>query len=309
MGGWDSRDHDGFLRAWVQTFGGVGESKIIEVSDSQRASLLTRLLQAVPVKTEEEFNEHIDWFVQYNTLHDRKKKYLEQWKDSRTTDRNKKVDTLFAEVVEEETDKKPAHNGTDKDRAALKSRIEAWRHQKEEDKKQEVRLQKERAHKEAESRQAEMRRRQEMNKLELERWKKEEAATKKKVNNTQNTVRGPSTKKTNSQLLERQAQDRYLTQMRVAQKEAAEEKHRSREIRMRALEENLREELDISVERDPDRLLSGTRAFDDKRMTGRELLEAEERRAGYSAHESRIPMSGRDLSNTRRAVPSWLGHK
>ena len=108
---------------------------------------------------------------------------------------------------------------------------------------------------------------------------------------------------TTSDLQERQVRDRERTQLALARKEAAQDKQRAREIRIKELERNLPN--DLNVARDPARLTAQTKALHIRKRQEESLAEAEVRRASSSAHNATMAMSGRDLMSTRRAVPSW----
>ena len=110
---------------------------------------------------------------------------------------------------------------------------------------------------------------------------------------------------TTSDLQERQARDRERTQIMLARKEAAQDKQRSREVRIKELERNLPN--DLNVTRDPARLTAQTKALRIRKRQEESLVDAEARRAGSSAHNATMAMSGRDLMSSRRAVPSWRG--
>lgn len=62
----------------------------------------------------------------------------------------------------------------------------------------------------------------------------------------------------------------------------------------------------VEVERDPQRLLAGTKASKQNALTYEALDQAERRRSGAGAHAAPVAMSGRDLQYAGRATPSWM---
>jgi hypothetical protein len=85
-GGWDSRDHDAFLRVWNGLFGSAELVKYengqytVTISPSQSSNLLKKLEFNVFGKTPDELKDHIEWFCSVLKLNFRKKKLLSEWK-------------------------------------------------------------------------------------------------------------------------------------------------------------------------------------------------------------------------------------
>lgn len=59
------------------------------------------------------------------------------------------------------------------------------------------------------------------------------------------------------------------------------------------------------VERDPNRLIAPTKAYERGVLKAEDLDVAERRRSSAGAHGARVPLQGRDLHNIGRATPSW----
>lgn len=70
--------------------------------------------------------------------------------------------------------------------------------------------------------------------------------------------------------------------------------------------ESLSATVRIQADRDPQRLVRSTSACRANQMTALDLKTAELMRAITPAHARRIPLSGRDLHYSHRAVPAWL---
>lgn len=62
----------------------------------------------------------------------------------------------------------------------------------------------------------------------------------------------------------------------------------------------------VEVERDPERLLAGTKASKLNALSYEALDQAERRRSGAGAHGAPVAMSGRDLQYAGRATPQWM---
>ena len=58
--------------------------------------------------------------------------------------------------------------------------------------------------------------------------------------------------------------------------------------------------------RDPNRLLTGTKASESARVTEVDLDAAAHRREKVGAHSSNMAMTGRDLQFVGRATPTWM---
>lgn len=62
----------------------------------------------------------------------------------------------------------------------------------------------------------------------------------------------------------------------------------------------------VPAERDPDRLLAGTKASERNKLTYEALDAAERRRNSLGAHGANIALSARDLQYAGRATPQWI---
>lgn len=62
----------------------------------------------------------------------------------------------------------------------------------------------------------------------------------------------------------------------------------------------------VEVDRDPQRLLAGTKASKLNALSYEALDQAERRRSGAGAHGAPVAMSGRDLQFGGRATPQWM---
>lgn len=301
-GGWDKEDHDSFIRSWVQTVpAGVDAT---ELSDSQKRGLLRKLVKSIPMKTEEEMLAHVEWFLISNDLKASKRGLLDQWKSSSSSQRDRSNSAAVSEALDEGQgeDRARADYQPIEDRESTKDRIAKWREKKESEKLTKEQREREARVLEEERLAMSARKRREQNRQRLDEWKRSEESYSKKMEEGE-TVARKTTRVTTSDLQKRQEQDRDRTQIMLARKEAAQDKLHAREVRIKELERDLPN--DLNATRDPTRLTEPTKASRIRKRQEESLVEAEARRAGSSAHNATMAMSGRDLIRSRRAVPSW----
>ncbi len=258
----------------------------------------------MPIKTEDELATHIDWYLQYNDFQSTKKVWLEEWKQSRSHQKRRDQAAIVKYTLDvvDETDPDPQTAFNFVDREATKERISKWKKEKEEEQRFKELRQREERKAEEEKRKIDSRKRQEHLRSQVDEWKKSEEEYTLKIKHTETAMK-KSKKVTTSDLQSRQERDRQITQMNLARREAAQDKKKSREVRIKELERDLPN--DINVSRDRTRILSSTKAQSLRKISGESLVEAESRRASASAHTATMAMSGRDLQTARRAVPSW----
>jgi hypothetical protein len=68
----------------------------------------------------------------------------------------------------------------------------------------------------------------------------------------------------------------------------------------------IRSDIIFTAESDPNRLTNGTSASKAAQLTSVDLEEAEYRRMTATAHSRQIPLTGRDLKYSHRAIPIWI---
>jgi hypothetical protein len=62
----------------------------------------------------------------------------------------------------------------------------------------------------------------------------------------------------------------------------------------------------VGAERDPSRLLAGTKASENNKLTYEALDQAERRRGSVGAHGANVALNARDLQFAGRATPQWI---
>jgi hypothetical protein len=128
----------------------------IRMHENRTVSILKKLATAIPWKTSEEFEVHIEWYLDYLRLFLIKKKVVSDWKVEQQNARRKSNEQVLvseilnaAESIKDiELDQTTSRSGADgspespslKDRAAAKARIAKWKAaQLEQQRREEVR--------------------------------------------------------------------------------------------------------------------------------------------------------------------------
>jgi hypothetical protein len=134
-GGWDSRDHDSFIRVWSQLFetsevfeqqlaqdklflggrgdsaeGDVGSDELdmdaagetqLTIPHSRQVAIMKRLTTALPWKASEEFAQHVEWYLQFLRMQLVKKKAVHDWKQEQVTARRQSNEhALVTEILQ-----------------------------------------------------------------------------------------------------------------------------------------------------------------------------------------------------------------
>jgi len=313
-GGWESRDHDIFLRAWVQCTSTSSSAGSAALSDKEQRMLLKRLVATVALKTEEECRAHMDWYAQFSELSHHKKTLLEEWKSSRQRETAKKykstLDDSFS-VHSNGSEEVGVGGGAIRaeDKEALRLRIVSWKREKEEEQRLQAAAAKEAALEEAARREHDSRKRQQQARLRLDLWKKEEVGVSETLKKTENVVKSTG-RVTSADLSVRQQRDRELTQLQLARKEAAQGKFTARETKVRELAQAMQVDgAGVTASRDPKRLAGATMAFLQHKNDAETRADAAERRATTSAHRAPMAGSGRDLHGQGRQAAGWMSMK
>lgn len=100
----------------------------------------------------------------------------------------------------------------------------------------------------------------------------------------------------------RQARDLEIAKEKLSKKDAMVQKMNEREQKQKEMHVSV---LDKEVTRDPNRLLSGTKASEANKLSYDDLDDAERKRTEAGAHGAKVAMNGRDLKFSGRAIPEW----
>ena len=163
-GGWDSRDHDSFLKVLtvVQAHGGYKGDGIIrskiaegnvngdtaellviedEVAKQDSVSIdpqfVNKFVTFLPGKTVDEIEEHIRWHIEYMSVQSEKKFILSEWKDEKSKQSGQRIsrvdDTAFIDEdqsVPSQHSKRNVTKFNEANLAAKRDKVEQWRREK-----------------------------------------------------------------------------------------------------------------------------------------------------------------------------------
>ncbi|KAJ8304845.1 hypothetical protein KUTeg_018428 [Tegillarca granosa] len=219
-GGWDEYDHQTFLK-FRQRYQG-------------RQIFLTHLLPAIPTKTEEEINDHEEWYQEYLFLNDRKKDSIKKW-------RKKK---------EEEKDDMMSHVGQEEEEEKEDAKLLKYKEQIEMEKRE--RFSQLNAYKmEVKARVEEHKQRrlqeQELIRQEEELWEREQKERQRQLSARE--------------LVKFRERDQKIVQKKIIKAKTKEEELKEKEKRLERLKGQVSFKLfqvEVEVERDPNRLLKPT---------------------------------------------------
>ena len=317
--GWDSRDHDAFLRIWTQI--GVtltppsdadsNSSHRIDwtISPQHKTALIKKMLLLIPGKVTEELEEHIDKHIQITSLTAHKKQIILKWKNENSQNGDK-VDAKLAEIVNDSLhntdEKKVGPPVSEEERAAVRARVAKWRSEQKEKEDQEILRKKLDEDVRRQQSLEGLKARQAETKLRLEQWKENEAKIEEELKKSDQVLKNQGLNTSYERDLEdRRNRDLMIAKKRFEDKERKQATLTERETKIK----NMDPKLDIveGVSRDPARLLAQTKASVASKVTPELLDQAERRRASSSAHSSYVPSTGRDLQmGGGRAAASWM---
>eukprot|EP01041_Mallomonas_annulata_P001081 gene1083-2111_t len=334
-GGWDSRDHDVFLRAWTQTVDRDLETSLSASGASSsdhtdldldmflpvatRSLLLRRLVPMLPGTDEEDINGHINWYCMMLSLQTEKKKLLDRWRSdklvhSKANNIDPDQDSLPMDTARSGCSGTGTGTGSPSskkslglvdDRASTKERVAAWRRQREEE---EERRKKEAAREEEEEKRRIddlVRKRQQSSRLRLQQMKQQREEVEDRSVKTDKT---PSTRRSSSvdpgEIRRRAARDLEIAKQKLEQREAREREDNERELKFKETLQR-QQRRSGSAHRDPSRLLAPTNASRAQQLSHEELDMREQRRASGGAHSANVALGGYDLKYCGRAIPSW----
>lgn len=328
-GRWEVQDHDVFMRIWTQIGCNLIEVGSNDSADSQgetenrltkdtsddgkinisftisaahRSALIRKLCTLLPGKCVEDLEQHLQWFLESSTLLQRKKNALQRWKNSRSIKKTSDQLTQQASLIDEDANDIKHVKYLRRDSPDVKAKILKWRTEKED---------RERAKKEEAALKAAQNnskialaaKRNQLKRAQVQEWRE---AEEKKIAKDESEM-------LNKEREKKSALTHELELRRLMDMEIAKRRHEKRE--MKSLQMASRQDklclLDAKLEwvddikRDPDRLLSSTKASHAHKLSSEYLDEADRRRSGLSAHSANIPLSARDLQFKGRACPEW----
>lgn len=312
-GKWDPRDHDVFMRIWNQN------PVVSKTSHPKRSTVCKKLVTLLSDKTDVECEEHYNWFILYNELLEKKKKILHEWRGSSQSEKEKEMKAILGnergdqdgnnssgEFARGQLQRQPRRH-SEAEAQSMREQIERWRKQKEEEEAATTLREREEEIRERQRRHEKDRKRQQESRLQIERWRSEEAAI-KQMEQLEITQGGKlSPRRERARVLDAEqnaARDLEFAIKRRQERESKQKKDRARETRLKDLEGKL--STVPAAPRDPKRLLADTVATGLSKKTIEQLDEAERRRSSGGAHSSNMAYTARDLNGMRRATPVWI---
>ena len=272
-GGWDEYDHQTFLR--------------IRTRYGDKPGFIRAAASELPTRSVGEIEEHDQWYQEYAKLNEAKKTAINEWRRQRKDPNKGDVPSQNDPTlnVEEEVQMHKAELLA-REREERLAQLAAWKAQQQLKKEDEDKLKQE----------------QELQRLrEIEKAKERQAAVKEKA---LEYVAKKVHEKHALKLLEEAKQNEERARRKEATKEAkkfrqrdtraiSERQQKQKLLELKAMEkerrlEKLKEEVKITVERDPTRLLKLTAGWEERKKAG----------VGSG-------MAGAVLAMPKRAVPSW----
>ncbi|KAJ0019768.1 hypothetical protein NQD34_007337 [Periophthalmus magnuspinnatus] len=250
-GGWDQFDHQAFLKVWTKFRGQPAYRK--------EAKLF------LPSKTEEEIQQHEDWYRELIHLQDKKKEAIQRWKTSRQMERDCRIQS------QEETEK-----AKQKEKAAI---IQTQRQKAEEEKREKA--------------------------LQLEKWKKEQQLREEEEEQQRLIEEIRKQKRAKEERRRQLEVKLIIEeQLRLKREEEEKEQRRQREEETREMEER-RREATRGIKKFNERDLHKVEAkFHEKRMQ-KQQEEDRQRRIISRLREKVEGHVSRDPSRLTRPTKGW----
>eukprot|EP00602_Paraphysomonas_sp_CaronLab_P005426 CAMPEP_0185022180 /NCGR_PEP_ID=MMETSP1103-20130426/4905_1 /TAXON_ID=36769 /ORGANISM="Paraphysomonas bandaiensis, Strain Caron Lab Isolate" /LENGTH=381 /DNA_ID=CAMNT_0027554143 /DNA_START=295 /DNA_END=1437 /DNA_ORIENTATION=+ len=301
--GWDSRDHDVFLRNWTQIVAkNIDESPKVELSERQEIELERRLAASLSCKSADDIREHIQWYVKIQRLLAEKKEILSIWKRNKTRSNSEELGHVSSALIGD-NENGTSSSGKNTEEIAWrkqqkKSRVQAWQKKKAEDeahREAKVKLQHESSRREAEARLLE---RQQENKAMLNLWKEKKSKEKRNSEYASSNSQPRARSVDPAELRRRQADSIHNAKQKRQRVISHHQASRSRELKQDALAK--RATLEVVGDRVESKLSQPTRAYLSHRLTSEDLNIKDRQRNEQSAHNRRVFSSGRDLQFTGR---------
>ncbi|XP_028313891.1 coiled-coil domain-containing protein 112 isoform X2 [Gouania willdenowi] len=273
-GGWDQSDHQAFLKVWMKHGG--------------RWTYRKEAKLCLPGKSPEELDHHEEWYKELLLLQDRKRQVVQTWKSQK----NQQVQSLMKrkeEEEEEERRKKAAqhqnhHHRSEEERRELVLQLQEWREKK---KRLEEEEEEKRAMTEIQKRRREKRQQQEVKMMMEEKIllrRREEDERQRREKEKERREEDERRKEATKSIRRFSQRDLHKLEVKVHEKQQKEKEEKERNRRIAA---SLREKVNIRVNKDPSRLTTPTKGWQER------LKHVGSSQSGPSSHMF------------HRAVPTW----
>ncbi|XP_052795375.1 coiled-coil domain-containing protein 112-like [Mya arenaria] len=273
-GGWDEYDHQTFLK-FRQRYQG-------------KAVFLEHVLPALPTRTEEEIQEHEEWYQEYLFLNETKKQAIKHWRQRKEEEKDELLSRATEEADEGTDDRQEKlQERIEQERRERKSKLNAYKVQKEleraqaEEKKLRQQLEEQEKKKQWKQKQEELRSKVWEHKRQRD---EEEASLREQELAWEHEERERQKQLSAREIAKFRSRDEMALRQRLAKEKEKEQAAREKEERLEAL----RSQVHVEVPRDPSRLLKPT--------------------AGHNARvKDKSSSGGQVLHNVmpHRAIPAW----
>ncbi|KAL4228235.1 hypothetical protein ACF0H5_013668 [Mactra antiquata] len=261
-GGWDEYDHQTFLKFRQRYMG--------------KPVFLQHLLPALPTRTEEEINQHEEWYQEYLFLNETKKEAIKKWRERKEEEKEELLAKASEEPTETEDERKQRlQEKIEQERIERKSKLNAYKVQKELERaqKEERKL---REQLDQHKKQQEWKRKQEEMKAKVMEHKRQREEEESYLEQQKQLWEAEETER------KRQLSAREIAKFRHRDESALQQKLRKEKEKQELQKEKerrlelLKSQVEIDVERDPNRLLKPTAGWKnrkkDKSSTGGQVL-------------------------------------
>ncbi|WAR00962.1 CC112-like protein, partial [Mya arenaria] len=243
-GGWDEYDHQTFLK-FRQRYQG-------------KAVFLEHVLPALPTRTEEEIQEHEEWYQEYLFLNETKKQAIKHWRQRKEEEKDELLSRATEEADEGTDDRQEKlQERIEQERRERKSKLNAYKVQKEleraqaEEKKLRQQLEEQEKKKQWKQKQEELRSKVWEHKRQRD---EEEASLREQELAWEHEERERQKQLSAREIAKFRSRDEMALRQRLAKEKEKEQAAREKEERLEAL----RSQVHVEVPRDPSRLLKPT---------------------------------------------------
>jgi len=303
-GGWDNTEHDIFLKIWTQTI-----SNPPEYTTREQNLLIRRACPMLPNKNADEVKDHMQWFMNYLNIVEKKKQILNEWQNDRFVKKrsDEEESAALGQTAGLDLPGSPARRPVSaKARLENKKKLAVWKADKAA-KEEEIIKAKEMADLDAKRRARDViDSRKQANKLKIEQWRKQEAEKSARLAAAKEIATRPNTVDPANIQKQRERDLAFMKKMKE-KKDKAEDKRNHRQRRMRELEQQHEYKGEIDITRDMERLLAPTTTYEKNRITKEQREENAKKRQETRAHDRDIVGSGRDLAFGGKARAAWMG--
>nr|XP_026238076.1 coiled-coil domain-containing protein 112 [Urocitellus parryii] len=253
QGGWDDYDHQNFVK--------------VRNKHKGKPAFVEEVLEYLPGRTQDEVQQHENWYQKFLALEERKKESIQNWKSKK----QQKKEEIFKLKEKVDNIPVPFHNKPDdnqkqkeEQRKKQKLAVEAWKKQKSIEMSMKCASSQLKEEEEKEKKQLKERQRQFKLKLLLESYtqqKKEQEEVLKLERELREKAEKAEKRKTAADEISRfQERDLHKLELKILDRQAKEDEKAEKQRRMA----KLKEKVENNVSRDPSRLYKPTKGWKER---------------------------------------------